>query len=293
MNSISHEDHVWYFSFGSNMNPKVFGPAGRSSRRILYKEATPCRVVGWELRFNLMALPFVEPGMGNIVPSPSSICHGIAYLITVEELQQVYKSEGGKEGSYRLIKLSAAAYDGRTLEVHVCVAPADGQRCHPTLNTCSARYLSLLSSGAAHFQLESSYQTWLKRQRSVNAPVTVKLAVGIVTVQAVLPIMLVYLPARLFSKLLGFECRPTLVFSLTSRLLWTLFFERILSSALVLSSIGGALLWKSAGPFWVAVVMCLDAALLLFLRGYEALYPGSSGPSACEIFCPEQQQLLD
>lgn len=73
---------VWYFGFGSNMNPKVFGAeSSRRERRVIPKTAKVGKVPGWALCFNLKTLPLVEPGMGNIIKEEGAEVHGVAYQV--------------------------------------------------------------------------------------------------------------------------------------------------------------------------------------------------------------------
>jgi len=55
---------LWYFSFGSNMDPDVL----TKRRNVRPKQSHPCQVVGYVLTFSHLGLPYMEPGMGTIEP---------------------------------------------------------------------------------------------------------------------------------------------------------------------------------------------------------------------------------
>jgi cation transport regulator ChaC len=133
---------VWYFGFGSNMNPKVFGAeSSRYERRVIPRTAKVGKVPGWALRFNLKTLPLVEPGMGNIIKEEGAEVHGVAYQvpaipkrlaaalralksdssqITEQDLEKIFRSEGGgTSDAYTIQTLDFYGYDGMHLQVKV------------------------------------------------------------------------------------------------------------------------------------------------------------------------------
>jgi len=89
---------------------------------------------------NMRAVPILEPGMGNIIPlsalnttlnqsmdeklepisshRDTQCVHGICYLVTKHEFDDIYHSEGGKIGSYIIQPLKFISYEGETLEVY-------------------------------------------------------------------------------------------------------------------------------------------------------------------------------
>eukprot|EP00808_Paulinella_micropora_P017665 g41151.t1 len=269
------EDDVWYLGFGSNMSPAVFGPNGRTARKIEYKEALPVKVDGWELRFNLPALPFIEPGMGNICPKQGASVHGVAYRVTKKCLQKLYDSEGGQHGAYRLLALEACSYTGRRMEVFACVAAYDGSGVvQPTLNTCSKRYLGLLQDGAAHFKLDPAYQEWLRKQRAVQAPRWVKLCVFLLLAQLLpLPLLLLLL-ARLAQKLCQVQFRQPRLFLI--HLVWYSLAHRVGCFSLLLLSLA-LTCWLKYRLMVLSVLLLVDAVAAGALFVLECCYPGSCG----------------
>lgn len=208
---------VWYFAFGSNLNPKVFGPeSSRRGRKVSPKQVKTGYVPGWRLACNLKAVPIIEPGMGNIAPilprhdahAPTTenlagtltdevrvvsnavtqaqepifahndrtqqCVHGAAFLITKREFDEIYKSEGGKEGHYRIEPLdmicysrnvnessSTAEQSEETLRVYACYCPPHDEKCKMDLDLPSERYITLIREGARHYKLDPAYCDYL------------------------------------------------------------------------------------------------------------------------------------
>ena len=60
----SGADTLWYFAFGSNMDPDVLGKV----RHVYPHQSEPCKVSGFVLTFAHRGLPYEEPGFGTIEP---------------------------------------------------------------------------------------------------------------------------------------------------------------------------------------------------------------------------------
>ena len=58
----SEADLLWYFAFGSNMDPDVLGRV----RHVHPRQSQPCKVEGYVLTFSHRGLPYLEPGFGTI-----------------------------------------------------------------------------------------------------------------------------------------------------------------------------------------------------------------------------------
>ncbi|GLC43160.1 hypothetical protein PLESTB_000856700 [Pleodorina starrii] len=179
---------VWYFAYGSNMNPNTL----KGRRQVNPLESRPAVLHGWKLSFRMLGLPYIEPGFGTIervngteggsaaapwsraaASSPSesgsssrrweSEVHGVLHRISVKDWTQVMASEGvgaGKSG-YRVVEVEVALYDGR----RVRALTLEGQP--PSLHSPSrpvapsARYLNLLRDGARHYGVDPEYITYL------------------------------------------------------------------------------------------------------------------------------------
>ncbi|KAI8605264.1 hypothetical protein EDD21DRAFT_432748 [Dissophora ornata] len=187
---------IWYLAYGSNMDPKVF--SGR--RKIQPIESKPVIVPNYWLSFDIGGIPFVEPCFASILKMDKSrlndkayarevfvrtqygreflwdetqqnhpmrsyppILQGVAHKITLRDWQLVIQSEGGwghdVPTGYNQIDIncqivgtdehiSAKVLEARPLSVKT--------HCQPT-----ARYKNLLTSGAAHHNLDPAYQRYL------------------------------------------------------------------------------------------------------------------------------------
>lgn len=60
----SEADLLWYFAFGSNMDPDVLGRV----RQVHPRQSQPCKVEGYVLTFASRGFPYIEPGFGAIEP---------------------------------------------------------------------------------------------------------------------------------------------------------------------------------------------------------------------------------
>lgn len=135
--SISHSLlTIFIFALTLIKNPKVFGPDGRTLRNCKPKAIKKGYVPGWRLMCNMRAVPILEPGMGNIIPlsaltgqqehdkhpisdhRDTQCVHGVCYLVTKHEFDDIYHSEGGKIGSYVIQPLQFISYEGESFEVH-------------------------------------------------------------------------------------------------------------------------------------------------------------------------------
>ncbi len=133
------DDLVWYFAYGSNLDPCTF-----IARRGMHPRAARVGCVsGYKLRFNLDGRPLGRAAPANIAPAPGATVWGVAYQITRRELVRLDSTEGVPGGNYRHVGLSCDTQDGEVLPVLTYIAagnPVDGR---PSL-----RYLTLLRDGA-------------------------------------------------------------------------------------------------------------------------------------------------
>eukprot|EP00761_Pharyngomonas_kirbyi_P005110 gb/GECH01005115.1/.p1 GENE.gb/GECH01005115.1/~~gb/GECH01005115.1/.p1 ORF type:complete len:260 (+),score=65.90 gb/GECH01005115.1/:1-780(+) len=170
------DTHIWYFAFGSNVNPQVF----KQRRKIQPLVEKPGKAKGWCLCFDLPALPFVEPGMGSITcvneedkenqdkydifrdESGCAVVHGMVYKVTQEDFKELKLSEGDSK-YYNLSAVTIETYDGEIIE------NAFAFTTHPKFrrNTLlpSKRYLNLIRDGAKTSQLD---QKWCQHLDSLS-----------------------------------------------------------------------------------------------------------------------------
>ncbi|KAF9104527.1 hypothetical protein BGX27_010056 [Mortierella sp. AM989] len=187
---------IWYLAYGSNMDPKVF--TGR--RKIQPIESKNVIVPGYWLSFDIAGIPYVEPCFASILKINYSRLHdynyalethdktrfgqelvwdethpehplrsypptlqGVIHKITLRDWELVIQSEGGwghdVPTGYNQIKVDCTiAGTKESIAAHVLEARPLSVRsqCQPSL-----RYKNLLTSGAAHHNLDPAYQRYL------------------------------------------------------------------------------------------------------------------------------------
>jgi hypothetical protein len=147
-------DHVWYFAYGSNMQPATF----RGRRGIEALRAVPARLAGWRLVLDKPPLVPVGHAMANVVESAGHDVYGIAYAVTAADLAHVELTEGVLIGNYRRIPVRLAPIDGSdALEAFTLTS----DRRDPGLRP-SDRYMALLIEGAEWHGLPAEYVAWLR-----------------------------------------------------------------------------------------------------------------------------------
>ncbi|KAF9216715.1 hypothetical protein BGZ59_008436 [Podila verticillata] len=189
-------DTIWYLAYGSNMDPKVF--TGR--RKVTPLESIPVIARDYWLSFDIAGIPFVEPCFASILKIDHARLHsrdyalevhnrtkygqeflwddkhpksayppvlqGVAHRITQRDWQLVIQSDGGwghdVPTGYNQIMIPCNVVGGssKVLHAHVLEARPLSVRshCQPTL-----RYKNLLTSGAAHHNLDPEYQRYLAK----------------------------------------------------------------------------------------------------------------------------------
>jgi hypothetical protein len=147
-------DLVWYFAYGSNMQPATF--AGR--RGIVAARALAARLAGWQLVFDKTPLLPMGQGMANVVATPGAEVLGVAYAITADDLAHVDLTEGVLIENYRRVAVQVAPLGGRVpFEAWTLTSDRRTAGLLP-----SARYLALLVDGAVHHGLPAEYVAWLR-----------------------------------------------------------------------------------------------------------------------------------
>jgi hypothetical protein len=97
-NNSGGEQLVWYFSYGSNMNPEVF----ETKRKIKCLDHKVCKVPGYVLTYADGPLPYIEPAFCTCVKRTDlprddgrPDIHGVAFLITKLQYEHMLLTEGG------------------------------------------------------------------------------------------------------------------------------------------------------------------------------------------------------
>lgn len=142
---------IWYFAYGSNLDPDTF--LGR--RRMRPTRARAGCLLGYRLVFDL-AVGSGERGVANLAPAPDGRVHGVAYAISRAQALWLDRTEGVPL-AYRRVFVSLRAHDGEKLEGFTYVS----ERRTPDRKP-SERYLNLLLRGARHHGLPADYVAWLR-----------------------------------------------------------------------------------------------------------------------------------
>jgi len=148
-------DLVWYFAYGSNMQPATF----RGRRGIAARQAIPARLAGWQLVFDKPPLLPMGQGMANIVATDGAHVLGVAYAVTAEDLAHIDLTEGVLIDNYRRVAVRIAPLDGAGPELEAFTLTSD--RRDASLRP-SARYMALLIEGARAHGLPPDYVAWLE-----------------------------------------------------------------------------------------------------------------------------------
>ncbi|KAK4153861.1 hypothetical protein C8A00DRAFT_14989 [Chaetomidium leptoderma] len=155
----------WYFAYGANMSPAVF--LGRRQIQPLRTEVA--RIPRWGLCFNVLGIPYAEPGNGGLrrldddeVASERAAVHGIAYLLTADDLRRIVLSEGGGVG-YKVTQLDGVVLkDGLTVPMNTLMGRHKLGRAGERLP--SERYKNVLARAASEQGLPDWYQQRLENQ---------------------------------------------------------------------------------------------------------------------------------
>ncbi|KAG0341349.1 hypothetical protein BG004_006056 [Podila humilis] len=73
------DNTVWYFAYGSNMDPKIF--TGR--RKVTPIESLPVSAPGYWLSFDIAGIPFIEPCFASILKIDTTRLHSREYALEV------------------------------------------------------------------------------------------------------------------------------------------------------------------------------------------------------------------
>ncbi len=151
------DDEIWYFAFGSNMNPAVLA----ERRGIRPSEWRAGRLEGYRLRFNLDGRPPGRSAPANIEPDPGAELWGVLYRMTLADLVRIDASEGvPRRGRYHHLHVEIEDAAGGRLPAVTYMAPGNAEDGRPSL-----RYLTLLRDGARAHGLPTHYIRFLDAVR--------------------------------------------------------------------------------------------------------------------------------
>jgi hypothetical protein len=151
---------VWYFAYGSNMQPATFG--GR--RGIVPRDAVPARLRGWQLVFDKPPILPVGGAMANVVEVAGAEVLGVAYHVTIADLSHIDLTEGVLIENYRRVAVRVTPLGGGP---ELDAFTLTSERRDPSLRA-STRYMALLIEGAQTHGLPAEYVEWLRRCPAVE-----------------------------------------------------------------------------------------------------------------------------
>ena len=147
----AHPSLLWYFAYGSNLDPRTF--LGR--RRMRPDDARTAILAGYRLVFDL-PVGSGERGVANLLPEPTASVQGVAYAITSRQAARLDRTEGVPR-AYRRESVALTTHRGAALAAYTLVCPRRVPSRKP-----SPRYMGLLLRGARHHGLPADYITYLR-----------------------------------------------------------------------------------------------------------------------------------
>ena len=141
------EPTLWYFAYGSNLDPGTF--LGR--RRMQPLEARIAVLERFELRFDLPVGPG-ERGVANVAPHESDEVWGALYRLTHAQAEFLDKTEGVHLGAYLRLDVQVRDANGAMVSAFTYQSSRGVVGRKP-----SRRYLGLLLAGARHHGLPALY----------------------------------------------------------------------------------------------------------------------------------------
>lgn len=155
--SLEPDAWVWYFAYGSNLDPDTF--LGR--RRMRPRDVRVGVVAGWQLTFDLAVGPG-ERGVANLAPAEDAAVTGVAYQISAAQSRHLDRTEGVPR-AYRRADVRVGTAAGEDLRAFTYVSERRDPARRP-----SRRYLGLLLKGARHHQLPPA---WVEQLRGYGLAV--------------------------------------------------------------------------------------------------------------------------
>ncbi|EMD58408.1 hypothetical protein COCSADRAFT_103921 [Bipolaris sorokiniana ND90Pr] len=173
---------VWYFAYGSNMSLSKF----TGSRGIHPIKVARAKLPGWTLTTEIPGTPYSEPAYTSIRPitdvddEKTREVIGLAYLITAEQYVHLVASEGGGIAYADIAAPAIPATESdelitgsefvvRTLGTILRRVPSSSP---------SARYMKLLTDGAADAKLPEEYCNYLHNIPKYEQPKDMRRRIG-------------------------------------------------------------------------------------------------------------------
>ncbi|KAL1595797.1 hypothetical protein SLS60_009486 [Paraconiothyrium brasiliense] len=176
---------VLYLAYGSNLCKETF----RGKRGIKPLSQINVLVPSLRLTFDLPGVPYIEPCFGNsAMRDPDAMENadyhkdrwkkglvGCVYEVTPSDYAHIIATEGGGAGYQDILVDCYPLASGDTVPekpttqrfvAHTLFAPAENARPDPSYAQPSARYLDLITTGAAELCLPHEYQHYLNEIRT-------------------------------------------------------------------------------------------------------------------------------
>lgn len=157
---MSESPTVWYFAYGSNLDPETF----TGWRQMRPSDARPARLREYALVFDLPVGG--ERGVANILPQADAETHGVAYRIEEDQAKHLDASEGVPK-LYERLPIELTTPEG-ALHAFTYISNLRSDDRKP-----SERYMNLLLRGARHHRLP---HPWLEYLRSLELAVDERLS---------------------------------------------------------------------------------------------------------------------
>ncbi len=133
---------VWYFAYGSNLDPGTF----LERRRMRPRSARPGRLEGYRLVFDLR-VGRGERAVANLEPSLFDSVHGVAYALSHEDAARLDRTEGVHRGAYRREDVRIELRDGGRVWAFTYVSPHHTRDRKPSQLSRSSSTAWVSSSG--------------------------------------------------------------------------------------------------------------------------------------------------
>ena len=124
---------VWYFAYGSNMNPARLSDQRLKERAVRMGPRIGGRLDGWRLAFNKVARSPAGAAAGNIIEAPGDAVHGTLNEMPEAGLEVLDIWEGVAGGHYERRTMQVVRTDTHeTVDAVVYVALKVGEGLKPT-----------------------------------------------------------------------------------------------------------------------------------------------------------------
>jgi cation transport regulator ChaC len=124
---------IWYFAYGSNMNPARLADQRLKERAVQMGPRIAGRLDGWRLVFNKVARTPPGAAAGNMVEAPGEVVHGTLNRMPEAGLAVLDIWEGVAGGHYARRTVAVVRGDtGATVDAVTYVALKVGEGLRPT-----------------------------------------------------------------------------------------------------------------------------------------------------------------